>query len=105
MDCIAQGGRWEIGVELCDDFDPPCGQQIGACCMGEFADPPYEPYECIDDMTQADCLAVGENSFWALGESCDAVPRTTAVRQPTAKSATPTAVMAAAVFPTIGSAT
>lgn len=74
LTCIDQGGRWEIGVEFCADLDPPCGQQVGACCVGPAGEPPYDPYECIGDMTHSACLAAGEETFWTAGESCAASP-------------------------------
>ncbi len=43
----------------------------GACCMGEYPDPGYEPFECVGDMTEIDCLSFGEETNWNVGESCD----------------------------------
>ena len=74
LDCIDQGGRYEVGVEYCADLVPLCGQQLGACCQGPVAEPPYDPYECIDDMFAADCLALGEETNWNPGESCYDTP-------------------------------
>ena len=70
MDCIAAGGRFEVGVEDCDLLDPLCGSQMGACCVGPVAEPPYDPYECIGDMPLGDCLALGEETNWSQGASC-----------------------------------
>ena len=69
--CIERDWRWDFGVELCADLDPPCGEVEGACCVGEAGEPPYEPYECIADMSVSDCLAAGEETFWVEGESCE----------------------------------
>jgi hypothetical protein len=71
MDCIAAGGRWDIDVTACGDFDPPCGEYTGACCYGAVADPGYEPYECIGDYLQWECLYLSEYTNWTGGESCD----------------------------------
>jgi len=75
LECIDSGGRFEFGVEFCADLVPPCGAQIGACCCGEAGEAGVcEPFECIGDMTAAVCLALGEETNWTEGESCDAVP-------------------------------
>jgi hypothetical protein len=75
LECIDQGGRWDIDVYFCVDLDPPCGSQIGACCCGPENEPGVcEAYECIADMTNAACLAAGEETFWNPDESCDASP-------------------------------
>ena len=70
MDCIATGGRWDIDTTLCSELDPPCGEYLGACCYGAIADPGYEPWQCIGDYLQWECLYLSEYTNWTGGESC-----------------------------------
>ena len=73
LDCIDQGGRFDVDAVFCDDLVPACGALTGACCQGGEAEPPYDPWECIGDMTLGECLALGESTFWTEGASCDDV--------------------------------
>ncbi|MBP9027497.1 MAG: hypothetical protein KBH81_15290, partial [Phycisphaerae bacterium] len=70
MDCIATGGRWDINVFACEEFDPPCGEYMGACCYGAIADPGYEPWQCMGDYLQWECLYLSEYTNWTGGASC-----------------------------------
>jgi len=70
MECLATGGRSDVNVFECEDLDPPCGEYIGACCYGAIADPGYEPWQCIGDMLQWECLFLSESTNWTGGESC-----------------------------------
>jgi hypothetical protein len=44
---------------------------MGACCCGPDADPGYEPYQYIGDLTESDSLALSEYTNWTGGASCD----------------------------------
>ena len=72
MDCLPPlQWTWETP---CAELDPPCGTEVGACCVGPEGEPPWDPYECIGDMTTTECLAAGEDTFWVEDESCEASP-------------------------------
>ncbi len=56
------------------DPGAPRDRAVGACCVGAAGDPPYDPYECIGDMTSEDCLSSSEETWWDPDESCTAFP-------------------------------
>ncbi len=75
VDCINEGGRFELGIEYCADLTPLCGAALGACCCGPNGESGVcEAYECIGDMTGPECLALGEETTWHPTESCLAIP-------------------------------
>lgn len=64
-DCNRPNETYQGDGSVCDPN--PCPPLTGACCI---VDENNVPVDCIDDLTEADCLARSDGRFEGVGISC-----------------------------------